>query len=68
MYHARIESHDLRRISTDPQLLVTVKAETLQQCTEGVCSAICMEEVRLLNGYAITVTYSRIQEERNETR
>ena len=57
MYHAKIEAHDLSHITTEPEWLVVVKAETLQQCADGVCLAVCMEEVRLLNGYAITVTY-----------
>ena len=62
MYQAIIESHNLNRIETEPQIIAKPKRETLSELCEFVDVFVRMEHIKLLTGYAISVHYTKVRE------
>jgi hypothetical protein len=63
MYSARIEAINLRQIEFEPDLITTIKnVKNLSELAETVSVIVCGENVRLLNGYDLVVTYKRVDD------
>ena len=65
LYEAKIEAINLRRIESEPEIITTIKnVETLSELAETVSVVVCGENVRLLNGYDLVVTYKKVDDGR----
>lgn len=65
MYEAKIEAINLRQIEFEPEIIFTIKnTKNLSELAETVSMMVCGENVRLLNGYDIVVTYSKREDGR----